>query len=264
MKRNSRQTTILLAILGSMIIFGACTPAKNVVYFQNLQKDTNIPMLDSNFELKIRKNDLLNISIISPDPVSTPLFNGVQNTAATLDEPGGKSGDTGGGYLVDQSGNIIIYKLGAVHAEGLTRNELKTQLQRMLVPYLKDAVVTVRFLSNHVTILGEVAHPQVITMPSEKLTLLEALGMSGDVTITGRKDNILVIRDNPTGKQLKRINLTDKSIFSSPFYYLRPDDVVYVEPSQIKIKNSGDAPQTIGYVLTGISIAITLLLNLLR
>ena len=240
----------------------SCVTDKNLVYFQNLQKDSELKsVVDNNFELKIRKNDLLYIGITSPDPVSTVIFNSPQGPVTSSGQSGSTSTNIVG-YLVDKDGNIILYKLGTIHVEGLTREQLKVRLEKDLAPYLKDAVVTIRFLSNHVTILGEVTKPQVITMSTEKISLLEALAMTGDVTIGGRRDNILLIRETPTGKQFKRLNLTDNSIFRSPFYYLKPDDVVYIEPTKGKIKNSGTAPQTISYLLSGLTIIITLLLNL--
>lgn len=263
MEKNSFSQHILYLFIAVECIggLGSCTAPKNVIYFQNLQKDTNLPVLvDNNFELKIRKSDLLYISIASPDPLSTPVFNAPQGSLTSSGTQGGGTAAING-YQVDNNGNITIYKIGAIHAEGLTRNELKLKLQKELSPYLKDVLVTIRFLSNHITMLGEVSKPQVITMADEKISVLEAIGMSGDLTITGRRDNVLVIRETPTGKQFKRLNLTDNSIFTSPFYYLKPDDVVYVEPTSLKIKNSGNGPQTIGYLLTGLSIAITLLLN---
>lgn len=244
---------------------GSCTPAKNLVYFENLKRDTNIPTLvDNNLELKIRRNDLLFISFASPDPLSNAVFNSPQGSDVTSGSPGGGGSATLNGYQVDNNGNIILYKLGAIRAEGLTRSELKQKLIKEISPYLKDVVVTVRFLSNHITMLGEVGKPQVITMPNDQMTILEAIGMSGDLTITGRRDNVLVIRETPGGKQFKRLNLTDQSIFTSPFYYLKPDDVVYVEPSEIKIKNTGNGPQMISYLIAGSTIVITLLLNIFR
>lgn len=265
MKKNSLTLNILV-ILSCTILY-SCTPVKNVVYFENLQKDTELHnVVNNNLELRIRKNDLLDINIIGPDPATTPLFNGLQSIPTSSGEAGGSTAPSGG-FLVDSKGNISMYKLGTVHVEGLTRKELKQKLETDLnitYAYLKDAVVTVRFLNNHVTILGEVAKPQVLTMSTEKLSLLDALGMSGDITLMGRKDNILVIRETSTGKQFKRINLTDNSVFTSPFYYLKPDDLVYVEPTRARIKNSGDTQQIIGYVLAGLSIAITILVNLLR
>lgn len=266
MKKNSLYFHLfnIFAVIVFLIALASCTPAKNVVYFQNVPQNVTIPALvDNNLELKIRKNDLINISIISPDPVTTPLFNGIpgSSSSGTSSTP---SSAVNGGHLVDNKGNITIYKLGVIQVEGLTRNELKQKLQKDLSPYLKDVVVNVTFLNNRVTILGEVSKPQVLTMTTEQLTLLEAFGMAGDILISGRKDNILLIRETPTGKEFKRLNLTDNSIFNSGYFKLRPDDVVYVEPTEVKIKNSGNAPQTIGYLLTGISIALTLILNLLR
>ena len=261
MKKNSTILNIFF-ISCSVFLFTSCVTEKNLVYFQNLQKDSELhSVVDNSFELKIRKNDLLYVGITSPDPVSTLVFNAPQGPITSSGQPGSSTSNIVG-YLVDKDGNIILYKLGIIHVEGLTREQLKVRLEKDLAPYLKDAVVTIRFLSNHVTILGEVTKPQVITMSTEKISLLEALGMTGDITIGGRRDNILLIRETPTGKQFKRLNLTDNSIFRSPFYYLKPDDVVIIEPTKGKIKNSGTTPQTIGYLLSGLTIIITLLLNL--
>jgi polysaccharide biosynthesis/export protein len=255
MKKNSLTLHFLYIVIGVMA-FTSCAPVKNVVYFQNLPKDTELNnVVTNNFELKIRKNDLLGITVVSPDPISTPLFNGAQATTVSQTS---SAGGNQTGYLVDNTGKIYMYKLGAIQAEGLTRNELRLKLQRDLSPYLKDAVVTVQFLSNRVTVLGEVAQPQVLSIPNEQISLLEALARSGDLTITGRRDNVLVIRETATGKQFKRINLNDNSIFSSPFYYLKPDDIVYVEPTKYKINNTAQTAQIISYVLSGITILITI------
>ena len=238
-----------------LFLLNSCTPVKNVVYFQNLEKDTTLRSLVSNdLELKIRKNDLLSINIVAAAE-DVALFNGPQGTT-TISSGNGGGGGTGG-YLVDHNGDIVMYKLGTVHVEGLTRSELKRLLQKELAPYLLNPVLTIRYLSNHVTILGEVGKPQVLSMPNEQITLLDAIGQSGDLTFTGRRDNVLVIRETPEGKQFKRINLNDNSIFYSPFYYLKPDDVVYVEPTKLKIKTGTTNTQTISYALTAFSVLIT-------
>jgi polysaccharide export outer membrane protein len=257
-------------VFGFILLFGSCTTPKNVVYFQNVQRDTTVTgLIDNNFELKIRKNDLLSISIVSGDFLSptgsTVIFNAPGGgSSLPISNPGGSGNSPTNGYLVDNNGNIAMYKLGVLHVEGLTREQLKQQLLRDLSPYLKDPVVTIRFLNNKIVMIGEVAKPQVINIPNEQITLLEAIAQSGDLTFTGRRDNILVIRETPTGKQFKRINLSDNSIFHSPFYYLKPDDVVYVEPTEFKIKSTAQNQQIVGYALTGVSILITLLSLLLR
>jgi len=265
MNRKRLPLTIFYIFLAFIALLTSCSPAKNVVYFQNLTTDTTIQnLVNGNMELKIRKNDILGITIISPDPLSTALFNGTQIASASTGATAASSSSTAGGHLVDNEGNISIYKLGVIHVEGLTRSELKQKLQKDLAPYLLDAVITIRFLSNHVTMLGEVAKPQVINIPNEQISLLDAIAQSGDLTITGRRDNILIIRETETGKQFKRLNLSDKSIFSSPFYYLKPDDVVYIEPTESKIKSTTQTQQIVSYALSGVTILITVLSLLLR
>jgi len=265
MKKNSLALHIfyLLVAFGYISFFDSCTPAKNIVYFQNLQKDTTLhTLVNNNVELKIRKNDLLNIVILAPAP-DINLFNAA-SSASSSGSSGGNNGNPVSGYLVDNNGNIVMYKLGTVHVEGLTKSELKKKLEKDLLPYLNESVVTIRFLNNHITMLGEVTKPQVLNIPTEQISLLEAIGQSGDLTITGRRDNILVIRETPAGKQFKRLNLNDNSVFYSPFYYLKPDDIVYVEPSKFKIKSTQQNQQAIGYILSGISILITLLAYVIK
>ena len=147
MKKNSLTLNIsyISLLVAGIILFGSCAPVKNVVYFENLGNDTILHnVATNNFEVKIKKNDLLYIGIVSPDPVSTILFNAPQGASTST-----ASGETNrtSGYLVDNNGNITLYKLGSIHVEGLTRNELRQRLQRELTPYLKDAVVTIPILS---------------------------------------------------------------------------------------------------------------------
>ena len=183
-------------------------------------------LLSKDFNLRIRKNDMLFIGISSADALNSSLFMAPQASSA------GAAGATApaSGYLVDNLGQVEFPKLGRIKAEGLTRTELRDRLQKDLLPYLKDPVVTVKFLNQRITVIGEVLKPGVIMMPAEKMTLLEVLGQSGDLTVFGRRDNILIIREYEGTREFKRINLENNSLFTSPYYYLQPDDVVYVEP----------------------------------
>lgn len=185
----------------------------------------------------------ITVASLSPD---VALYNAPQNTEGPFN-----------GYKVDQNGNITFIKLGRIHAEGMTRKQLKDSLQRALIPYLKEAIVSVAFLNRHVTMLGAVGS-KVLQMPEDNLTLLDALASSGDIGDKGKIDNILVIRDTGNAKVFKRLNLKDNSVFYSPYYYLQPNDIVYVEPA--KIKTPLTAPQIITYITTGISL-IFLVLN---
>ena len=142
----------------------------------------------------------------------------------------------------------------------MTRKELKDTLEKSLIPYLKDAVVSVGFLNRHVTLLGGIG-AQVIPLANDNMTILDALAMGGDIGEKGRSDNILVIREKDDNKEFKRLNLTDNSIFYSPYFYLQPNDIVYVEPEKIKVSKTA---QIISYVTTGITFLIFILNQLLK
>ena len=248
--RSILDTVLSLAFL---VVISSCSTMQHVVYFENIQKDSTLKSLvNKEFESKIRKNDVLSIAVSSESPDV-----GVYNNSAGVAMA--SAGAVTTGYQLDQNGNLMFPRFGNIHAEGMTRNELRTLLTDSLKPYLKRPVVTVRFLNQHITLLGEVAKPQVLPMPADNMTLLEAIAASGDLTYTGRRDNILVIRDGDRGKEFHRLNLNNSSILASPFYYLKPDDIVYVEPTKVKLKNTAQTQAIVGYVLSGLSIAIIIL-----
>ena len=226
-------------------ILSSCGPARNTIYFKNLQKDTLLRnVVTPDYELKIQKNDMLGITVASLSP-DVAFYNAPQNSVGAVS-----------GYLVDQEGNITFVKLGTLHVQGMTRKELKDSLQKGLFPYLRDAVISVSFLNRHVTMLGALT-TQVIPMPLDNMTLLDALAASGDIGAKGKIDNVLVIRDQDSSKQFKRLNLKDNSVFYSPYYYLQPNDIVYVEPA--KIRTPLTTAQFISYITTGISLLILIL-----
>ena len=172
-------------------ILSSCASTKNTTYFQNLQKDTTLRNLVSkNYELKIQKDDLLGITVASLSP-DNAFYNAPQNTIGASAQNTIASLP---GYLVDANGNIPFVKIGTLHVEGMTRRELKDTLEKSLIPYLKDAVVSVGFLNRHVTMLGGVA-PQILPMTGDNMTILDALAASGDIGEKGRIDNVLVIRE---------------------------------------------------------------------
>lgn len=254
---------LLMICLLSLLFFNACTTPKNAYYFKNLPGDTSInSTVNRMTESLIRKNDQLAITISSLNPDEDRVYN-----AASVSLAGSAAAAPGtSGYVVDANGNIHLHRLGNMHAEGMTRRELKNKIETDIKPYLKDPVVTVRYMNHRVTVMGEVAKPQVINMPEEQLSLLEVLGASGDITQLGKKDNVLVIRETETGKQLKRINLEDHSLFNSDWYYLKPDDVVYIEPNDKKINEEKRArtQQNVSLALSGLSLVIIILTSLLK
>jgi polysaccharide export outer membrane protein len=244
------------------LFFGSCSTPKNTYYFKTLPRDTTInTTINRSLESTIRKSDQLAINISSLNPDEDKVYN-----AATMSVSGAVGGGAPNGYLVDMNGNIQLHRLGNIHAEGMTRRELKNKIETDIKPYLKDPVVTVRYLNHRVTVIGEVAKPQVISMPEEQLSVLEVLGASGDMTLSGKKDNILIIRETETGKQFKRLNLEDHSVFTSEWYYLKPDDVVYIEPNDKKVNEEKRqrTQQTVALAMSGLSLAIIILNSLLK
>ena len=234
----------LIAITGLLLVIveSSCTATKDQVFFKTLQKDTTLKNLVSkNYDLKIQKGDMLGIAVASLSP-DVAFYNAPQNTVGPVS-----------GHLVDEYGNISFLKLGTLHAEGLTRKNLKDTLQAQLIPYLKDIVVSVSFLNRHVTMLGA-AGPTVVPLLSDNMTLLDALAASGDISQKGKMTNVLVIREQDDNKVFKRINLEDQSIFYSPYYYLQPNDIVYVEPKRVTTPITAQA--AISYVVTAISLFV--------
>jgi len=232
-------------------VFASCSPSRQNVYFQNLQRDTTLRnIVTANHELKIQKDDVLGISVASLSP-DVAFYNASQGSSGSS----ASNGTPAGVYPVDKDGNITFIKLGIIHVSGMTRKQVKDSLEKGLVPYLKDVIVSVAFLNRHVTMLGGVS-PQILPMP-DKMTLLDAIAASGDIGQKGKINNVLVIRDNDSSKQFKRLSLADHSIFYSPYYYLQPNDIVYVEPA--KIKTPLTTPQIISYVTAGISLLILIL-----
>ncbi|MCF6402766.1 polysaccharide biosynthesis/export family protein [Chitinophaga filiformis] len=165
------------------------------------------------------------------------------------------------GYLVSEQGFIEYPVLGQVKAAGLTKEQLTTYLRDELNnrKLMRDPVVSVRFLNYRVTVLGEVSRPGVFAINNERMSIMEALGIAGDITIYGKKDNVLLIREVDGQRTIKRLNLNDDDILSSPYYYLQSNDVVYVEPTKARVANASGNRQTISIILSSISLFVIIL-----
>lgn len=258
---TARKKFATLLILGSLVIFGSCADTKKVTYFNNLGEGV-IPSSIVNLEPVIQKSDILSITVTSPNPEATVMFN-APNLAMTQMNTNATAGNIApsSGYLVSQDGYIDFPGLGKVMAAGLPKQRLKEVITQMLIDskLLIDPIVTVRYLNYRVTVLGEVSRPTVVTVPNEKISILEAIGLAGDLTIYARRDNVLLIREEKGSKVVKRINLNTSEIFTSPYYYLKTNDVVYVEPNNAKVAASSRTQQLLPTIISGLSfIAIIL------
>jgi polysaccharide export outer membrane protein len=247
--KGSIFTVAILCGFILLFFFSSCTSTKNTNYFQEITKDTTITNLVSkDFEPRIQKGDLLSITVASLSPENTLIYNAPQNIQGTAT-----------GYLVDENGNINFFKLDTLHVEGMTRKELKETLQKDLTPYLAQTVVAVGFLNRHVTMIGALS--QVLPMPNDNMTILDAISSAGGIGDNARKDDIVVIREKDNSKEFKKLDLTDESIFHSPYFYLQPNDIIYIKPVKKKTDNTA---RIISYVTAGISFVFLIIDRIIK
>lgn len=266
---NEKLVSSVLVALTMLLVLGSCGSTKNVAYFQNAD---SISLAASRmlYEAKIMPKDELTITVITTDPKAAMPFN--LSVSQTLGNSGQLSSGTGSlqGYLVDNSGNIEFPVVGTLHVGGLTKKQAEDLIKKKVKPYLaakENPIVTVRMASYHVSVLGEVTKPGIISVPQEKMSILEALAQAGDLTIYGKRDNVLLIRQDAAGeKHTYRMNLNDANIINSPFYYLQQNDIIYVEPNKVKAQNSAiGSSTTLWFSAVGTLISIaSLIVNILR
>lgn len=216
----------LLYILAISLAAVSCASLKKTTYFQGIDQAEFVSKLGE-FEARIAPNDNLYITVTSTNPQAVEMFNPVRLDAnlQTLSVQG---------YLVDKDGNINFPVLGQVHLGGMTKTEAVALLREKISTYVVNPIVNIRFLNYKVTVLGEVNRPGTYTINDEKISLLEALGLAGDLTIYGKRDNILVFRNINGENHFERIDMTSAQIFNSPFFYLQQNDIVYVQPNRAK------------------------------
>ncbi len=221
--------------LSVLMLFSSCGSRKNMVYLQN--DSTQLNTLYEQYVPKIQVNDILTIVVTAADPKVTAPFNPVStmNTSNLTQSVDMALRPT---YTVDNQGDISLPMLGKVHVLGLTRLEAIEKIRTELGQYIKDPGVNINFNNFRVSVLGEVARPGSFVMPTERVTVLEALGMAGDLTIRGKRENVLLIREVDGQKSMHRLNLTQQNTLNSPYYYLTQNDVLYVEPNKAQINNS--------------------------
>lgn len=217
------------------LFFSSCGSRKNMVYLQ--PDSTQVSTLYEQFVPKIQANDILTIVVTAADPKVTAPFNPVsmmangnltQQTDLALRPT----------YTVEDNGDINLPMLGKVHVAGLTRVQAIEKIRNELSQYIKDPGVNINFNNFRISVLGEVARPGSFIMPTERVSVLEALGMAGDLTIRGVRENVMLIREIDGQKSVHRLDLTQQNTLNSPYYYLVQNDVIYVEPNKAQINNS--------------------------
>ena len=262
-----RKIFLLLAVT----LLEGCTSYKSVPYLQNSDQinleSSSLPLYDA----RIMPKDLLVITVNTSDPqVAAPFNLTVQSplNANSTSNLYTTSQAVLQQYLVDNSGNINFPVLGSLHLGGLTKNQAEALITERLGAYLKETpVVTVRMVNYKISVMGEVTRPGTFTVNNEKINVLEALAMAGDLTIYGVRDNVKLIREDEQGRRnIHTLNLNDANLILSPYYYMQQNDILYVTPNKAKAKNSDIGNSTTLWVsATSIMVSIaSLIVNILR
>ncbi|MEN9907188.1 MAG: hypothetical protein RLZZ540_329 [Bacteroidota bacterium] len=231
----------------------SCTPRKDIVYYQNIDTLSSKEKINS-YEIKIQPDDLLSINVTAEDPQAVIPFGGNSDSLGSV---ASSPSTVGASYLVDDEGFINFPVLGKLKVSGLTRSELLKLFENKIAPYVKNPIIIIRIINFKISVQGEVNATGVFPVKSERVTLIEALSMAGDLTIKGRRDNILIIREIDGVKSYFRVDITKADFINSPFYYLAQNDVVYVEPIKNKINEANTNPNTTLY-LSAVSMFVTL------
>jgi len=244
----------LFIFLFVTLLLTSCSNTKNVTYFSNV-KDTIFYSSTAAKQTPLEPNDIISVAITSANAEASAPFNMQTNNISRSTTVTGSSNEPGG-YLINSDGTIDLPILGSVKAAGLTKNQLKDSITNLILTkkLLVNPIVDIRYLNYEVTVLGEVAKPTVITVPNEKISLLKAIGLAGDLTIYGKRTNVLLIRENNGEKITRHIDLTSDDFFNSPYYYLQPNDVIYVEPNKQKAETAVRDPNLLPIVLSIISL----------
>jgi polysaccharide export outer membrane protein len=240
-----------------LLVF-SCAPREASVYYQNIDSLAAQEKQNS-YEIKIQPDDLLMIIVSADDPESALPFN---LTTISVPIPGAINNFMGQqliqNYLVDASGVIDFPVLGKLKVGGLSRSEVMQILEDKIAKYIKNPIITIRLTNFKVSVQGEVTSPGTFSVNSDRVTLIEAISMARDLTIYGKRDNILIIREVNGVKSYNRVDITKADFINSPFYYLAQNDMVYVEPNKVRINGAAVGANT-GVIISITSLVITLI-----
>ena len=251
-----RRFSVWMGIFLAVTLSG-CYRYKNQILFQGL-KDTTYHASMEQPKPVIQRGDQLSIMIYGLDEKTTAYFNAPMGGGQVNNMQMMQGGQGGGilGYLVNESGTIEFPKLGTLKVLGYTHEQLRDTLQNRLTPWIKDPIVNVRMMNFRVTFMTT-THAQTVVIQNQKTNILQFLGMVGGIQWTDRKDNVLIIRQIDSVRQVIHVDFTNKDLFNSPVYYLQPNDIVYVEPNKLKFVESN---MTVISLVTSVTSTISILL----
>lgn len=246
-------------LLLSIILFSGCATKDQIVYFNDAHNLNGMEKL-LEYEVKIQVNDVLSINVSSSsinEEIVAPFQMKIQNQQSS-----GGQNQRMSGYIVNSKGEIKFPVLGLIKVEGLTRSQIEKRLEEQIEVYVNDPIVTVRIMNFSVTVLGEVGGPKRVQVTDGRITMPELLAEVGDISYNGKRENILIIREENGVKSVGTIDMTETDLFNSPYFYLRQNDIVYVEPSYRAVKSAGFFTSYQGIISIGTTIiSLYLLIN---
>ncbi len=243
---------ILIAFV--LHFFSSCTSSSKITYLQDVYSNKAVIEKSQDYEPKLQADDLLSIVVSADNPENTIPFN-LPQIQASLDVNSTQNNIKT--YLIDAHGEIDFPVIGKIKLAGLARSEANKKMVSLVSDYIKNPGINLHILNFKVSVLGEVNRPGSISINSERITLLEALSKAGDLTIYGKRNNILVIREIGGLKTYANIDITKSDFINSPFYYLAQNDVVLVHPNKTKINAASVGPNT-SVIISSISLLLTL------
>lgn len=229
----------IISILSFLLLTSCKTTDNTITYFQDLDNQAAVLAEETvNYTPRIVPDDQLSITVSGTDPNAVAAFNMPLSSYLAPGETHVTSTPVLHTYLVNSRGEIDFPVLGKLHVADMTRSELTDLMTEKISAYVKSPIVTIQIRNFKVSVLGEVNNPGTVNVPNERLSVLDALGMAGDLTIYGNRTNVLLIRDNNGKKEYHRFDLTSTETLTSPYYYLQQNDVLYVEPNKARKGNA--------------------------
>lgn len=253
-------------ISGLVVLASSCSVDKKITYFKNIPDSVynaaRVIPSSGYSDPQIQSNDILQVSILTLDPQVNSVLAAGNNMVFSV-QPGSSTSPVAptpiSGILVDNEGTIELPVVGKIKVSGLTTSVARDSIRSRVGIYYNNPVVNVRFANFSITVLGEVARPAAYVVPNEKVSILDAIGMAGDLTIYGKRENVLLVRDSMGVKTSVRFNLNSAETFSSPYFYLRQGDMVYVEPNKARVASTDAVKaRNISLIATGISLLVVI------
>ncbi|TCC96878.1 polysaccharide biosynthesis/export family protein [Pedobacter psychroterrae] len=247
-----------------LLLLSSCASKRNLVYLSDISDTADYQSKITNItEPRIQSGDLLAITVSNIDPESSNLFNkGILPVTNISALPSNMSTADPSGYLVDKAGSITFPAIGKVQLAGLTLEEGVAKIRTDLSTYAKDPIVTIKLMNFKITVIGEVSKPGVFNISNGRVNVLEALGLAGDMTIYGRREDIWIMREENGSRSITHLDLTSKNTLQSPSFYLQQNDVLYIKPDKLKERQARTNTRTLSIVVAAATIVTVIISRL--